>query len=304
MVIIEIPNYIRTVKLSDKQNAKYFEYKDGIIKAGNKPLFQKYIKNEDKEVIVLNDGRIYPNNLKDCRVGVFFDKILVGYVTNRFDKIKITTTNSKILSKIDNLFINNQNVRDYYKFILVDNEDNKILANETQVGKPRIKIISGQNFYNSTIREFERGAIMNEIKKSFIPYVKDLPIIDFFPVRIKLYLFDTVKNVFDKSKEGVGQRWDVGNRTYPYAKAFLDLICTGSDGQINHFEPKLFDDDRLHVTEDPQGGTFCPIADTKDSKLVFVIAKDDENFHSVIKPIEDARQTLLANSKAYSKNRK
>jgi hypothetical protein len=159
-----------------------------------------------------------------------------------------------------------------------------LLSNPKTVNTPNILTIRGQDFYSGNLREHTRAFVMQEIKKSFIPYLKDIPSIEDFPVRIRLEIHDTIKNSLEKGSSELGNPWDIGNRAYPYGKAFLDLLCSGRTGEkdknnkyVQYFYPKLPDDNRLYVTEDPQGGIFCPLAEGLDDshrKLVFIVEQD------------------------------
>lgn len=251
---IIIPQYIRTVQISKKQNASFYEWNGSTIKGKKKKLLLAYVKKEFHNV-----PNILPEHLKS------------EYCIGCFNKVKLVQT-FDTLGQL--LFHNKLGL----KYILINKiTKEKIIANQSQVGKPSFKLISGQDIFSGNLREHLRGTIFQAIKQSFLPYVKDMPIISNYPVRIKMYVYDTVKSFNDSTlKNEVGQRWDLGNRAYPYGKAFLDLLVTGTDGTNKIMEPKLIDDDRLHVTEDPQGGIFCPLRNNDDSrrKLVFIIEED------------------------------
>lgn len=254
---IVIPEYIREVQTSKKQRPSYYEWNGTTIKGKKKKLLLQYLKPQFKDAL-----NILPEHLKEeyC-IGVFNGTKFIG--------------TCKTLQSILTNFIN---PKSNYKFIVVNSiTAEKIIANTNQLGKPKFQLIKGQDIFSGNLREHLRGTIFQAIKQSFVPYVKDMPIITDYPVRIKMYIYDTVKNYYDNTqKNELGGRWDVGNRAYPYGKAFLDLIVTGTDGTNKVMEPKLIDDDRLHVTEDPQGGVFCPLRNNNDKrrKLVFVIEKD------------------------------
>ncbi|MBS1960730.1 MAG: hypothetical protein JST04_00835 [Bdellovibrionales bacterium] len=285
---VEIPNYIRKVRLSESQNAKYWEWDGKTIKCGSKKLPKKYINPKYKDEIIKLNGNVQPHHL----IGSF----AIGlYRNNKF--VEIPAYPPYFPTKI----------KEGDKYLLVDTYNlpriEKVIANDKKVGTPREMVINGQAIYNGLMSAHVRGKIMQEIKKSFAPHIEALPIIIDYPVRIKCYLFDTVKNSFDNGKdlESQGQRWDIGNRIYPYSKAFLDLLTTGTDGTNQIFLPKLVDDDRLRVTEDPQGGIFVPIEQGEIPKLVFMIVPDDENYLEALRPIEEERLAKLKSNKHYAK---
>lgn len=284
---VEIPNYIRKVRLSESQNAKYWEWDGKTIRCGSKKLLKKYIKEDALNEIIMNNGNILPSQLKE------------QYFIGKFNSKRKLIDHAKFCFNINGIGDKG------CSFILIEKIDDgfeKVIANDKKVGTPREMVINGQAIYNGAMSNHVRGKIMQEIKKSFASHIEALPYIDEYPVRIKCYLFDTVKNAFDNSKdlESQGQRWDIGNRIYPYSKAFLDLLTTGTDGTNILFPPKLLDDDRLRVTEDPQGGIFVPIEQGETPKLVFMIVSDDDNYLESIRPIEEERLTRLKNNKHYA----
>lgn len=257
---IEIPLYIRTVQTSKKQNPTYYEWTGTTIKGKKKHLLLEFIKPEFKHSDI-----ILPEYLKpDFTVACFKDKKVIA-VCDTLGQIMLHQQ------------LNRGTVHTYKYLVISRISKEKVIANINQVGKPAFKIISGQDIFSGKLREHLRGFIFQAIKNSYVPYVKDIPIITDYPVRIKMYIYDTVKNFNDNTnKNETGTRWDLGNRAYPYGKAMLDLLVTGTNGTDKVMESKLIDDDRLHVTEDPQGGVFCPLEDNDDSKrkLVFIIETD------------------------------
>lgn len=262
-IIIKIPRYIREINVSEKQRAKYYEWDGRDIKSKSKKLLQKYIAQERRIIIYEREGRVFPSDLRlNYNIGVFDKK----------GKLMFSSCSDDMPLQVG------------HKYILCHSDTNeKVIANQTQVGKPKREIIKGQNMYSQAYHPVTRAKIITAIKESFLPYVQQMPIIDEYPITIDLELWDTVKNVYGtkKDSDNLGQRWDIGNRCYPYGKAFLDLIATGktSNDSPQYFKPKIVDDDRLHVTRDPQGGIFCPLPthDDKDRCLVFIINKDDRD---------------------------
>ncbi len=263
IVKVVIPQYVRKVKMSDKQNPIYYEYKDGYIKAKNKPLPDKYLTEQGKQNRILNEGKI---DLKD---------LLPTYT------LVLGTNKREFLYNIQTRL--------------------KVVANPLKVGTPRMKVINAQDIFSGKIQSFEKESIMLKIKKTFVPYIQNLPAFkpEDYPLRIRLYVYDTVKNEFDRSlMEDAGTRWDMINRSYMYSKAFGDLLVEGLVDKSIKTTKVLVDDDRLHVTEDG-GGVFCPIDNPNNRKLVFVIGKDDEHFAKEIEPIEQDRLWLLKTNKFY-----
>lgn len=291
MIRVEIPDYLRQIKVSDNQIPIYYTWDGNTIRSKKRPLPEKYIQEDFREKIKEDTkGIVLPQYLKkDFSIGIFKGDRLQG-ILDRVEKDKTESIRWIIRDEELPKTVRNKN----RKYCLMKDSE-RILANPKVVNTPRILTIRGQDLYNNKVKEHLRGFVIQSIKQSFVPYVKDIEIIKDYPVRVRCYLFDTFDNVLDKNKG----RWDVGNRILPYSKAFLDLLATGSDGQTKYFEPKLIDDERLYVTEDPQGGVFCPIPEGHQSKLVFVIAKDDETFSENIKEIEQERLNLLKNHPKY-----
>lgn len=238
-IIIEIPNYIRQIKLSNKVRGKYYHWNGETIKSNKKGLPDKYIKVTHK----------------------YHPTVKPSYLRDNYRIIKFTR---------DNRFINVIGDDDIlqegkYKYILCESIHDKlytpVLANPIKAGKENIQTIRGQDIY-SGMNEMIRAKIMREIKESFKPYIKNFPVIEMYPLKISLFIHDTVVNQLSNNKEY--QEWDIGNRAFPYGKAFLDLLVT---------EKLLVNDDILHITQDC-GGIFVPIDKHEDRKLVFLLQYD------------------------------
>ncbi len=270
-LIITIPQYIRKVKMSEKQLPIYYEYKNGLIKAKNKDLPDKYLTEEGKKNRILNEGKISEKDLKT-------------------DYVLRTEKNNRIFLCYSKLAKDKNNKLGY----------ELVLANPLKVGTPRMIVINAQSIFSGNLREHEKEAVMLRIKKSFVPFIQNLKPIDFYPVRIRMYLYDTVKNMFDKTKDDSksGMRWDVINRSWMYSKSFGDLLVEGLSDKSIKVGKILQDDERLFVTEDGSC-VFMPIDNPENRRLVFIVCKDDENFAKVIEPYEKEHQWLIKNNKFY-----
>jgi len=136
----------------------------------------------------------------------------------------------------------------------------KIVANEAHVGQRNVANINGQGIYNGNIAQHDRNNMMKQIKAQFAKALKDLPPLTAFPIRIRVYVFDTIMdNTYSN-----GQDWDMDNRFFPYGKAFADTLKgTG----------KIPDDNIYYITEPPHA-IFVPVEDTQDRKLVIRIEQD------------------------------
>lgn len=249
---VEIPQYIREVQLSKAQRPKYFELKGTDCRSWRIP--DKYILKEYKKLV---NPVFFPYYLKD------------GYCIGIFKK-------NRHPIQYENLLCIDIAKDDRFFLCTIANEViDKVIINDKKVGTPSIMRINAQDFYAGFASPHMRGKIINEIKFNMLPHLKDLPVIDnaSYPIRIELEIVDCVKNYTDRAAEGSGTRWDLDNRAYPYFKSFLDLLVTGSIGDVKYFEPKLTDDDRLHVTGSG-GALFTPVENFEERKLRFHIYKD------------------------------
>lgn len=284
---ITIPQYIRSIEISKAQREKYYEW-DGItIKSGRKKLLQKYINKYCKKDIIFNNGNVEPQHLNN-------DYIIIGFKgKDIYEKIyQTTTTNGVIKSRIGKSKWTKKQLELPTKYFLcyddIDENYPKVIANETQAGKPRNHIIKGQDFYVG-LNPHIRNKIVTALKESYYEVLKLVngtalvrlryKLKTSYPIIIEMEIQDTITNVFGKQpkdESNPGTRWDVGNRADPYLKTFLDFLVEGfrNDEGIQYFQPLIVDDDRLHIS----GGNnayFTPIEDESKRKLVFHIYKDD-----------------------------
>lgn len=273
---ITIPKYIRSIRVSEAQREKYYEWNDTTIKCGSKTILQKYINPIFKNEIIKNNGNVLPQHLRS-------EYVILGF---KGDTIYATVWEyPNNISTIAEEEVPKRNKKKPLKYILCDfDTTKKVIANDTKAGKPREHIIKGQDFYVG-LNPFIRNKLVHELKATYYNVVSKVPIDVMervrqvikksYPVYIELELLDTVKNVFDNTKEGHGKRWDVGNRTDPYLKTFLDFLANGYKGEDGTmlFQPLIEDDDRLHVSSG-NNSFFTPIEDEEERKLVFRIYAD------------------------------
>ena len=147
------------------------------------------------------------------------------------------------------------------KEYLVDDKGERIVANESKAGKPKVENINGQGIYNGKIKEHDRNNMITQIHNSFKPYVATISKITSYPIRIDVYMFDQIEDaVFTRHQD-----WDVDNRFLPYGKALSDVLKS---------EGKIDEDNRYYITEPPHP-IFVPVDDKEDRKLVVRIFKDD-----------------------------
>lgn len=241
---IEIPKFVRKIKVSEKQKARYFEW-NGIFIKGNKPIPISYFK--DKKNIPKHPML---EHLKD-------EYSICSFKNKKYRNI------FKASSQLPKTSVLLEEFKDL-KFYLCKNNI-PILSNPTKIGTPKYYLIKGQDIYSGNLREHFKGMVMDKIKQSYFPYVRDMPVIDVYPIKIDCELYDTIKNPYHKVDHHLGQRWDIDNYVYPYMKAFPDLLTSLK---------KIKDDDRLHLPS-AIAVKFIPISNHEDRKLVFTISIDD-----------------------------
>lgn len=265
LIRVEILQHVRRVQLSAKQRPTYFEWNGHSIKGKNTSFPKRFIKNkqllkEDTKVVKIEDLR------EDLVIGIYEKNKIIG----------ITRESNILPSYSDLLKDSSKKYRLCIEDVTKDLFDLKsyvpVLSNPRVVNTARLYLIKGQDFYNSKIREFQRGVVMDKIKECYRPYLENLPVINDYPVRIECEVHDTIKNYYDNSNAygGLGQPWDVDNYAYPYIKAFPDLMQELG---------KIRNDDRLHITQSASP-IFCPIDNHNNRKLVFIIRKDEREIIS------------------------
>jgi hypothetical protein len=249
MIIIEVPDYIREIKLSNSQRPVYFEWNpiSNEVKSKKKGVLQKYVK--DINLFKARGNKMSINNIHANYCVVILHKNEIIGEVNKDESFRFYLTHKTY-------------TQDKLKFCLATKDKQLVIANPNQVGQPNIRPIKGQDIYTSG--EFIRAAVIGEIKRSLIKYLKDLPVIKEFPLKITLEIHDTIKAWTDNSADEIGRHWDVDNRAYPYCKAFPDVLMDLG---------KIPDDDRLRITQPPHP-VFVPINEGEQRKLIFIIEKD------------------------------
>lgn len=257
-LIVEVPKYIREVKLSDAQRPVKWEWDGSQIRAGKKKLLQKFANHKSR------DGYYHPSDLRDdfkvagvldgkivtklgVDIHVYVPDIIRAALVQGTTKVKLTEKQAKRV-----------------RFYLVCG-DEIVLDNPDKVGKPKFARIKGQDIYSGNMGEFYRANVMKQIKDSMIPLVQSLPVIDSYPIAITMELHTPIKLSHDKSKGDKHQRWDADNHAYPYLKAFPDVLT--ELGKIK--------DDSIEFITTPAHCVYVPCATDEDRKLVFIITKDE-----------------------------
>ena len=137
---------------------------------------------------------------------------------------------------------------------LIDSEGECVAANPRTIGKPKYITINGQALYNARMSPHIRSKIVNAVKDSFVPHIKDIKPISNLPVRISLQFHDTIRQA----------NWDLDNQ-WLYNKCFQDLI-------VKH--GILPDDDIRYITK-AGAPEFFPVDSEQERKLVFTISPED-----------------------------
>lgn len=269
---IVIPNYIRKVKISESIRPKYWEWDGVTIKCKSKTLLKKYIDPSHKKAVILNNGNVEPQHLLKGFYIVGFKGDIGFSVLKRANAIEETfkTLTSKQIEKETKYFM-----CDYNGYKL-----ERVIANPAKVGTKKYEIINGQSLSSATINPFTIRKVFDAIKEMYYNKFKTIDVKkvtalryllkDAYPIMIEMEIKDTVKSAFDNSKDYIGRRWDVGNRTEPYMKTFLDFLVNG----LHDIEPMIEDDDRLHVTSG-NNSYFTPIEKGEVRALIFHIYKDN-----------------------------
>lgn len=273
---LTISNYPRQIQLSKAQRPKYWEWNDTTIKSGSKKLLQKYINQKYRNEIIRNNGNILPQWLKD-------DYTIIGFKGDKehYNLISVNKQNH-VCYRIGDELTKAQNRKPLKYFLCkkVDGWFEKVLANPTQAGTPKMHIISGQDFHVG-LNPHIRTKLVDTLHEFYYDYFSNhsfsKPTLDDFreilsknyPVMIEMEIRDTVKSCFDNTKEGNGKHWDVGNRALPYMKTFLDFLDKGHKDIL----PFIVDDDRLHVSSG-NNAFFTPIEEHEPRQLVFYFYSD------------------------------
>jgi hypothetical protein len=154
----------------------------------------------------------------------------------------------------------------FYKFATLKEEilihtatKTRIVKNANKVGKPNMKVISGQMLYNNELFGNARNLLMMQIKKMFEEIIAGASKINSYPIIIELEVHDVVYSKFSNN-----MLWDVGNRVFPYNKAFEDSLTFCG----------IIDDDNVLKITGPPRPLFYPIENEEERKLVYKIYKD------------------------------
>ena len=282
------PNHISTIKLSEKQREKYFEFRNGNIKCGSKKLWKKCI-----DPLYKDSNNIKPQFLK-------LPYVVIGYKGSKmYDAYALFNNENEFIEyhirpvELEVNKFSNSELKKKTKYYVTNIETGeKVVGNPTQAGKPKIHIIKGQDFYVG-LNEFIRSKVVNELKSFYYKHFINISeedknnikkVLTDTPLLLHLNIYDTLHSYNVSSDNPTGNRWDVGNKGLPYIKTFSDFVTQGYEGK---FDKLLEDDDKLNIYG--EFVEFTPVSSLEDRKLVFTFYSSEfkkEQYNKVIKDNE------------------
>lgn len=160
----------------------------------------KYFKNTDKLAMkYLQKERYFGGNLGGYG---FSNKGNLHLLAEPFEWVDHKLSNGKKETRLYN-----SQTREY------------VIKNPQTAGTPNWEVINGQKMYNNLYHPHVRNKIMEVIHNYMISFLQGLKPIEDYPITITGFMFDKGRTC-DISK---GKMWDVGNRQFPYNKAFEDV---------------------------------------------------------------------------------
>lgn len=125
-----------------------------------------------------------------------------------------------------------------------------IIKNSRVAGKPKFKMIKGNDFYSGFGSPHQRIMVITAIKDNFKKYFKGKEVKD-FPIRLEFIIYNEL-NV--KTSKGKHQTADLDNLFYPYVKSGQDLMKTMGI---------IPDDNLMYIRK-----SSCEFIESVDKKLV------------------------------------
>lgn len=242
LLTIEIPNYVRKIKISDSRRAKYW-LKSKVL-AGKQKLPKKYLISAGFGMQMVNSGETNPIiqviNKKTSTIENYRLKPGICY----WKEHKLTKGKSE--------------------FRLTDDATDEYIIKNTQVaGTESWHVINSQGLTNHTISPFTNGKVVKALHEQVTEAINKQwmgfePKITFFPIRILMELHDYIVDDISKGKD-----WDIQNRCDVWSKAFVDTL---TELEI------IPDDHRAYVTQPPVP-LFVPLS-IGEPKLIFKIYAD------------------------------
>lgn len=151
----------------------------------------------------------------------------------------------------------------------INKDGKKVVSNPKFAGKPRVKVINGQDLWVG-IDHNMRSKIAKEIKKYFYNIIKDLPTIEDYPIGVSFVYYGPLGD------------FDLDNLTVWYRKCFHDALSgnvdfnktINSNGKTQYvpdrikYPPKIIDDSVKYIRSMP-----TDFVESETSKLVITIFK-------------------------------
>ncbi len=187
------------------------------------------------------------------------------------DKKKVLNTNKVVWAKYG---------KDKHHFLYELGTTTKVIANTKTAGKPRTKIINGQDLHRLTLETYHASKIKRAIKDQFIIEVEKLEPIKEIPLIIEAEIRDTYIDLVNENSYS----WDVDNRFLFYGKVFSDVLSGTPDIQeiadggtiikklVKTSKEIIKDDHRGYITGG--GHIFTPIGENDTRQLIFRIYHD------------------------------
>jgi hypothetical protein len=148
----------------------------------------------------------------------------------------------------------------HYRFdakgTLVDPQNIPVVANPRVAGTPRMKKISGQEFYKGNVHPQTRAKIIKTMKEEFLPYflsTKPIPA-DMLPTHITLEIYGHTTH----------EQTDLDNMSWVYMKVIQDVLV----------EAKILPDDSLSYINQTQV-CYYPVDDPEKRKMIIKLTKSE-----------------------------
>lgn len=282
-------DYPKEIQLSKAQRVKHFEWNGTTIKSKSKKLWKKCIKD-----IYKNEKNIKPSYLKNPYVviGIKGDKMVSIFGDYNPNNIIYSLKQKNVETILSDVKLNATEKRKKLKHVVYNTLTKEIIcANPTQVGKPKMHRIKGQDFYVG-LNEYIRVKIVDFLKDYFYNKIKEKKVfkINNFPIKLKLTIFDTLDNTA-ATKTVEGSKWDVGNKALPYLKVFSDFISNN----YKDFEKIIPDDEKSYIYAEES--CFIPITKEETPTLLFELIYNDEIANQYKEIIEWRKNQLLPKEK-------
>lgn len=182
------------------------------------------------------------------------DKVLIAKSRR---PVYYVLSSSKVRGRVDipKSYLTNTNK---YSFntegVLINNTTGEPqLANPQTAGKPRYWVVNFQDIWNQKLSKQSRAVKIDKLKHVLRPYIKTVPKIVSFPLRLEIYIYDIECPV------------DVSNKGAIYTKVVEDLLVNEN----------VIPDDSAEYINCSGKVKFVKIDDSKDRKMEIRIYRSD-----------------------------